>query len=125
MKINLNDVMTTGEVAEEFGIVDATVRQAIGHRYVEGRKSGGTWLIRRADAEARWGKGPALMSFTYWSGDEEPANPAHDTAWRDSEGNTLRLLESADEDIELIGNEKLNAFLHEFGYDGPGDWELA
>jgi excisionase family DNA binding protein len=49
-------MMTTSEVAETFGINDRTVREAIDKGWIKARKSGGTWLIRRQDAEARWGK---------------------------------------------------------------------
>lgn len=52
----LNAVTTPGEIADEYGISDATVRQAIARDDIPARKSGGTWLITRADAEARWGK---------------------------------------------------------------------
>lgn len=52
----LDQVMTTVEVAKEFGVADATVRQAIGHGFIEARQSGATWLVRRADAKKRWKK---------------------------------------------------------------------
>lgn len=50
----LNDVMTPGEAVEVYHLAEATVRQAINRGQIFARKSGGTWLIRRADAEARW-----------------------------------------------------------------------
>lgn len=49
-------MMTTAEVAETFGISDRTVREAIEKGWIKARKSGGTWLIRRQDAEQRWSK---------------------------------------------------------------------
>jgi uncharacterized protein (DUF433 family) len=52
----LSAVMSAKAVALEFGIADRTVRDAIEHGWIEAVKSAGTWLIRRADAEARWGK---------------------------------------------------------------------
>lgn len=52
----LYDVMTAKEVAEEYGISPRTVQDAIELKYIEARKSGGTWLLRKADAEQRWQK---------------------------------------------------------------------
>jgi len=52
----LNAVMTANAAAKEFGVTDRTVRDAIEAGKIEAIKSAGTWLIRRADAEARWGK---------------------------------------------------------------------
>lgn len=52
----LNAVMTATAAAHRFGITDRTVRDAIEQGKIEAIKSAGTWLIRRADAEARWGK---------------------------------------------------------------------
>jgi excisionase family DNA binding protein len=53
---DLRDDMTTTEVAETYGITDATVRQTIARGAVTARKSGGIWLIRRIDAEEHWGQ---------------------------------------------------------------------
>ena len=52
----LDKVMTANAAAHEFGVTDRTVRDAIEAGKIEAIKSAGTWLIRRADAEARWGK---------------------------------------------------------------------
>jgi excisionase family DNA binding protein len=52
----LDQVMTPPAVAREFNLSDRTVRDAIEQGKVRALKSGGTWLIRRAEAEARWGK---------------------------------------------------------------------
>lgn len=54
----LDDVLTAGEATEIYGLASATVRQAINRGNIPARKSGGTWLIRRADAEALWGNIP-------------------------------------------------------------------
>lgn len=51
----LEEIMTSAEVCEEFGLNESTVRKAIERDTLQARKSGGTWLILRADAEARWG----------------------------------------------------------------------
>jgi hypothetical protein len=51
----LSDVITAGEARELFGLAEATVRQAINRGQIPHRKSGGTWLILRKHAEARWG----------------------------------------------------------------------
>lgn len=58
-------VMTTSEIAAEFGIDNATVRQAILAGYIAARKSGGTWLVRREDATQRWQNSdkPAMHTF--------------------------------------------------------------
>ena len=52
----LDKVMTSNAAAHAFGVTDRTVRDAIEAGKIEAIKSAGTWLIRRADAEARWGK---------------------------------------------------------------------
>lgn len=52
----LHEVMTTTEVARVYGITDHAVRDAIRNNRIQARKSAGTWLIRREDAEARWGE---------------------------------------------------------------------
>lgn len=49
--------MTAAEVAREFGVDGSTVRRACINGWIPARKADGrTWLIRRADAERRWGK---------------------------------------------------------------------
>ncbi len=52
---SLEAVMTVKEIAETYGISPFTVHDAIRHDWLPARKSGGTYLIRRHDAEARWG----------------------------------------------------------------------
>jgi excisionase family DNA binding protein len=49
-------VMTAAEAAREFGLSQSTVRQAINRGQVPARKSGGTWLVLRSDAEKQWKK---------------------------------------------------------------------
>lgn len=51
----LNSVMTAAEIAEEFGLSESTVRQAINRNQIAARKSAGTWLVLRKDAEKQWG----------------------------------------------------------------------
>ncbi len=48
--------MTVREIAEEFGVDESTVREAAKKGWIPARKSGATWLIRRHDAQARWGE---------------------------------------------------------------------
>lgn len=52
----LDDVMTASEVEARYGLAKDTVRQAIARQTLPTRKSAGVHLIRRADAEKRWGK---------------------------------------------------------------------
>ena len=52
----LYDVMTAAEAQQTYRLSESTVRRAISEGYIQARKSGGTWLIMRADAQARWGK---------------------------------------------------------------------
>lgn len=54
--MNLNDVITATEAATLYGISVQAVRKACQQGWLPARKSGTTWLIDRADAEARWGK---------------------------------------------------------------------
>lgn len=50
-------VMTGGEVAAEFGVDGSTVRRACANGWIPARKADArTWLIRRSDAERRWGR---------------------------------------------------------------------
>jgi len=52
----LSAVISAAGAAQLFHIDPRTVRDAIENGKLDALKSGGTWLIRRADAEARWGK---------------------------------------------------------------------
>lgn len=52
----LEAVVTPKEIAEDFGIKEDTVRDAIEHGWLIARKSGATWLILRKHAEKRWAK---------------------------------------------------------------------
>lgn len=47
--------LTVTEIAQTYGISTAAVREAATKGHVPARKSGATWLIRRSDAESRWG----------------------------------------------------------------------
>ena len=51
----LSSVMTAGEIVECYGLDESTVRQTIRRGDIPARKSGGTWLVLRSVAEARWG----------------------------------------------------------------------
>lgn len=48
--------MTVSEVAAVYSITPQAVREAAAKGWIQARKSGATWLMRRRDAEARWGK---------------------------------------------------------------------
>ena len=50
-----NRVMTVTEVAEEFDITPAGIREACRKGWIQAEKSGSTWLIRRLHARKRWG----------------------------------------------------------------------
>lgn len=52
---DLNAIMTAGEAVEAFGLSADAVNLACRRGSIPSRKSGGTWLIRRADAVRRWG----------------------------------------------------------------------
>ena len=54
-KDDLDGAMTVEEVAKTYGRAASTVRGSIFRGYIPARKSGKNWLIRRSDAEARWG----------------------------------------------------------------------
>ncbi len=51
-----NAEITVAELAEAYSLSTPTIRIAIKNGWIPARKSGATWLIRRSDAEARWGK---------------------------------------------------------------------
>jgi len=48
--------LTATEIAQQYGITTGAVRQAALKGQIPARKSGSTWLIRRVDAEKRWGE---------------------------------------------------------------------
>src|SRR5690554_4282910 len=52
--VQASDLMTVNEVANTYGLQPGTVRRSIHKGYITAQKSGALWLIRRADAEARW-----------------------------------------------------------------------
>jgi len=52
----LNETITKQEIASAYGIHRQTVQDAIDSGAIPARQSGKTWLIRRADAEKRWGR---------------------------------------------------------------------
>jgi len=49
-------VMTTREAEQTYGLAEGSARKAIHQKTIAGRKSAGTWLISRAEAEYTWGK---------------------------------------------------------------------
>jgi hypothetical protein len=54
----LQDVMTTDEVSETYGVDSSVIRRACEQKLLPCRKSGKrVWLIPRAEAAARWGAG--------------------------------------------------------------------
>ena len=54
--VQTSELMTVNEVATTYGLQPGTVRRSIHQGYINAQKSGAFWLVRRADAEARWGK---------------------------------------------------------------------
>jgi excisionase family DNA binding protein len=52
----LDDVLTAQEAATLFNLSESTIRVNIHRGNIPARKSGGTWLIRRSDAERKWSK---------------------------------------------------------------------
>jgi hypothetical protein len=54
--LTLKSVMTVREIAEEYNLNPRGIRATIERGVIPARKSGGTWLVRRKDAEARWRK---------------------------------------------------------------------
>lgn len=53
---NLNDIVTPREVHDFADSVSVqAIMEACRKGYIDARKSGGTWLMRRSDAVARWG----------------------------------------------------------------------
>jgi len=54
--LELEEVMTSGEVVQVFGLSAATVRNACKRGAIPARKSAGTWLVKRSDAAKRWGQ---------------------------------------------------------------------
>lgn len=66
--VELDAVMTAGEAQELYGLSESAVRLACQRGSIPARKSGGTWLILRADAEARWGQRKAKTLQSILSG---------------------------------------------------------
>jgi len=54
--MGLYDVVTAGEVQQLYGLSPAAVRKAIKEGRLLARKSGGTWLCLRSDADMLWGE---------------------------------------------------------------------
>jgi excisionase family DNA binding protein len=52
----LDDVLTAQEAATLYDLSESTIRVNIHRGNIPARKSGGTWLLRRADVEERWHK---------------------------------------------------------------------
>jgi len=48
-------IITIAEAADITGVSVQNIRASIGRGAIPARKSGGTWLLRRADVVARWG----------------------------------------------------------------------
>lgn len=51
-----DDHLTAVEIARIYAVSVQAIRKAAAAGWVPARKSGATWLIRRGDAEARWGR---------------------------------------------------------------------
>lgn len=52
----LDNILTASEAASLYGLAEDSVRQAIFRKTIKARKSAGTWLILRKDADKRWKK---------------------------------------------------------------------
>ena len=52
----LNAVMTVTEIAQTYHLDPGVIRKTCLEGWIPARKSGSAWLIRRHDAEERWGK---------------------------------------------------------------------
>lgn len=50
----LDAVMTTSEAEEHYGLAVGSAKKTAQRRKIPSRKSGGTWLIRKFDAERQW-----------------------------------------------------------------------
>lgn len=56
-----DEVMTAAEVAQRYNLESSTVRKAVERRSIPFRKSAGTILISREDADKKWGKPKAWL----------------------------------------------------------------
>ena len=74
--VMLDAVMTTAEVTDLYGFAEATVRQAINRGQLQARKSGGTWLVAKADVVAKWGQPTVFINVSAWYGEEYPVTVA-------------------------------------------------
>ena len=70
----LNQVMTTSEITEVYRFAESTVRQAINRGQLPARKSGSTWLVLKADVEAKWGQPQPRMELDEVDDEEEQEN---------------------------------------------------
>lgn len=62
--VDLNAVMTAEEIVIEYGATVEDVYRAVAQQQIPARRSGSTWLVRRADAIRRWfteGAGRSLV----------------------------------------------------------------
>ena len=56
VEAELYAIMTASEVEAEYGVNRHTVIIACRNGWIAARQSGATWLVRRVDAERRWGE---------------------------------------------------------------------
>jgi hypothetical protein len=61
MKFNWDDIMTSAEATERWGLSNSTIRRALmGKRFLDGeyKKSGKVWIIKKSAMERLYGKEP-------------------------------------------------------------------
>lgn len=122
----LNAVMTAGEIEDTYGLGTGTVRQAINRRQIIARKSGDIWLVRRTDAETKWGSSTTMYQSVIANGiilvsqwDEDKGDYAGESEAVKVDGKALVLRDRATRD-------EWKAPLHEIkrsiaSYDTPWD----
>jgi excisionase family DNA binding protein len=108
---DLDAIMTAGEVVEQYSMSNATVRVAISRGQIPARKSGGTWLVHRADVERRWGQRTIV-----WRADFDPY-----TEYVLEDGRTIWQIEQPGGSWNYVWKQKVDN-VYEYMYEEGGEW---
>lgn len=64
IEAELSGYISAREVEEIYGVARMTINEALRRGWIVGRRSGATWIMRRSDADARWGTGRKVLTWS-------------------------------------------------------------